>query len=279
MQDSVAKLPEGISQHEKVYATTLVVAHTCQTNMPQVPPSEGEGSSAPPSSAAAMQQSYAASGVRGRQFVYMLRGRYKHDKRTWNVKRVHDEMRLIEPSATYSKAKWVIKELRGMCSLPMQESLLQLQGLASHLVRQGFGVMFFQCDAACVRAQIYAQSKNQFASLERAAVKAGRVVPATPFKPADISKLTDKYKDVESGEFFNIYTVSSQPHIIPSIPHLPHQYHADQKCLMSCTGWVADDTTKHDVGLGPVHAGDSPRLLSQEREGTRCYDAESHQER
>ena len=38
-------------------------------------------------------------------------------------------------------------------------------------------------------------------------MKAGRNTGKVPFNPVDLSALTDKYKDVESGEFFGIYVV------------------------------------------------------------------------
>ena len=212
MQDSINTLPPNVSAYDRVYATTLVVPHTCQMNVPQVLPEEvlpADYESSIPSSAAGMQFRQVKAGVRGSQYVTLLTVKYQESKRSWTVKRVLEEMQNIEPAARYSMAKWVISELRGISAVPKQDEMLLLQGLSSFLMKQGFGVIVFMCDAQSVRSQIYAQSKNKLERLERAAVKAGRTAKAVPFKPTDLSKLTDRYEDKESGEFYNVYVVSS----------------------------------------------------------------------
>ena len=147
-------------------------------------------------------------GMRGEHFVAYLRPKFQHNK-DWTAKRVYDEMLKIEPLARKSMAPWVLRTLRGVTELPQEQELLLLQGLVSFLRRQGFGVVIFVCDAASVRAQIYANAKNSYHMLERAAIKAGKLQRKQPFKPTDLTDLVDRYKDPESGESVNKFVVGA----------------------------------------------------------------------
>ena len=210
----------------KVYAVTLIRPHTCSSAAaaPQLleeamDPNSSEHGSAP-SSASALQR----AGAFGRrlpasQLAKALRPGFEQHGRGWTGKHVFAEIRKVDPSASMSMAYQVLSRLRKPVVLSPAFNTILLQGLASALRREGWGVVLHSADAASVRHQIEDIARKQYA----AHCRANPECKNTKFDAQHIAAVLEKYASpaAQETQYVMGFTLVP-PHIMSgALSHFP----------------------------------------------------------
>ena len=207
---SLSKLPDDVTEHTNVLAITLCVPHTCRTGGREE--DVGSQSSVSLSSASALIPS-ALKGLTGPQLVIALKPGFDKASCRWKLADVRREMKEVEPLAKTSQAAFVLAKLRGSNVLPKEHEMLLLQGYASMLIRNGFGVVLHRSSAAAIRACIFMSAKSQYLALVQAAKKSGRTVTNAPFEPTGAPSCGTTHACTSTHS-----RIPHSPSYLPSIP-------------------------------------------------------------
>lgn len=88
------------------------------------------------------------------QLARAVKQRYNAQGCNWKTKRVLEEIKLIDPGATYQTAHRVMANLSAPVLLTKEFASILLQGLVSHLRKNGWGVALHKADAFTVVQQV-----------------------------------------------------------------------------------------------------------------------------
>ena len=181
----------------RVYAVTLMKEHSClAVSLPDPPaPSGSSCTTSVPSSASALQR----AGVFGRkvpaqQLTAALRAGFELHERKWNGKQVFAEIRKLDPSTNIHMAYNVLSRLRRPMVMSAPFNPILIQGLASALRQEGWGVVLHVADAESVCSQIEDIARKQYAAHCRAHPESRKF----QFDVTHISAVLEQYSSEEA---------------------------------------------------------------------------------
>ena len=189
-----------------VFALTLFKEHSCLA-VPEPPaPSGSSCTTSVPSSASALHRAGAfGRKVPAQQLASALRAGFELHGRKWTGKQVFVEIRKLDPSTNIHMAHHVLSRLRRPVVMSAPFNPILLQGLASALRKEGWGVVLHVADADSVCAQIEDIARKQYAAHCRAH-PGSRLIK---FDVKHISSVLEQYssEEAQSQEYIMGFTL------------------------------------------------------------------------
>ena len=189
--------PELLGTAE-VAAITLFAEHTCTVG--PLSPSEGSAfstsstASAPSSAGALLKKGTFGRRIPCSHLVTAIRPEYERRGATWKGTDVYAEIKKVDPGANMQMAFHVLRKLRSPVLLTPHYNTMLLQGMATALRQEGFGVVLHYTNATSVKLQIEDIARKQYAAYCRKYPENKKV----PFSLSKLSSLLDKYSSAEA---------------------------------------------------------------------------------
>ena len=148
---------------EKVFAVTALNGHGACLSSVQSSSAADQSHATYPSSAGtyAMREERQFRSMTAEQLAYKLRARFDANGRRWRLKDCRAEIMLLDPGAG-GLSGHVLRKLKGLDALSIDAEQELIQGLVSHLRKQGFGVCLHIVSAEVVRAQVVDLARKKF---------------------------------------------------------------------------------------------------------------------
>ena len=216
-----------------VYAVTLCKEHAClaMVSLPEPPSGTSCSTSDPPSGCSCSTTSFPSSAsalqragtfgrkVPAKQLAAALRAGFERHGRKWTGEQVFNEIRKLDPSTNRSMAFHVLVRLRRPLVISGSFNPILLQGLASALRQEGWGVALHVADAASVRYQIEDIARKQYAAHCRANPESRK----HKFDVQHISSVLDLYSGNEAAaqEYIMGFTLVPPNMMKGGLAHFP----------------------------------------------------------